>query len=60
MEVIELVAIRIDQQKSFEEKVSQYIILKGFFKTNSLSIIILLAVLMRILVGLGSYSGMND
>ena len=39
---------------------SQYILLRGFLKSNSLPIIILLAVLLRILVGLGSYSGMHD
>ena len=50
----------INKKEEFRKKIDHYIILKPFHEGNSINIIIVLAILIRILIGLGSYSGAGD
>ena len=55
-----MLAQRINERAEIEEKVSKYVLLKGFLQKKSIALIIALAILVRILLALGSYSGEKD
>ena len=60
MELVELLANVINKKEDFSRKVEHYILLKPFYQEKAVTLIIVLAILLRILVGLGSYSGAGD
>jgi alpha-1,3-glucosyltransferase len=53
-------AQRINERYEIEQKVSGYILLRGFLEKKSLPLLIVLAILLRVLLGIGSYSGEGD
>ena len=60
LELVELLANVINKKEDFSRKVEHYILLKPFYQEKAVTLIIVLAILLRILVGLGSYSGAGD
>jgi hypothetical protein len=52
-ELIELVAQRINERRRVAEVVDRFVLLKGFHSPRALHLIILLAVVLRVMVGLG-------
>lgn len=59
-QIIELLAYNINNKYEIKCKVSNYFLLKPFHTNRALQIIIILAILLRVLVGLGAYSGAAD
>ncbi len=60
LEVVELLALRINEQHAVMQTACKYTLLKAFLHPNALPLILTLAIVLRILVGLGSYSGKGD
>ena len=60
LELIELIGQRIKERESTKETVNKFVLLKGFHSSRALYLIIALAVMLRVFVGLGSYSGEKD
>lgn len=59
-ELIELLAQRINETQRVKEVVNRFVLLKAFHSPQAINLIILLAIVVRVLVGLGSYSGEGD
>jgi hypothetical protein len=49
--------LRINEKHELKVEVDQYFLLKGFHSPKATMLILVLAVLLRVLIGLGSYSG---
>jgi hypothetical protein len=59
-ELVELIAIRINEEKQLLSEVDAHVFLRAFHPHTSTLLLITLAILIRVLVGLGSYSGKGD
>jgi alpha-1,3-glucosyltransferase len=59
-ELIELLAQRINEKQKIKYYVDQFILLKPFHSTKAINLIIILAIVLRVMIGLGSYSGEAD
>lgn len=60
LELIELIVIKIKERKTQERIIQKYAIGHVFNVLGSPMVILCLAVLLRVLVGLGSYSGRGE
>lgn len=58
--MVELLALRVNEKHAIGQTVDRYTLLKGFYESRALPLILVLAVVLRIMVGLGSYSGLAD
>lgn len=60
MEMIELLKKRIEQREALNTGLSNNAIYRVFQSNHSLWLVVVLSLLLRVLVGLGPYSGMGD
>jgi hypothetical protein len=60
LELVELIAIKINEKLSQERIIKQHILADTVANLNSPLILFTIAVLIRLLVALGSYSGKGD
>ena len=57
---MELLAQRINEKQRVKELVDRFVLLKAFHSAKAINLIIVLAITLRVVVGLGSYSGHAD